>query len=143
MAIKQGAAAMKLNSDGFLMDKVAAGQLQNLAGGIDIPEETVRIVRACSSGQFVRYTDCYSGKAVKRGALAPGKHRFAISPNGRSARVLITGGKGTYRVFVTLSNGEVLDVAEYPANSKEVILNEAAKMKGWRSSGVTIYAPLK
>ncbi len=143
MSIKQGAAAMKLNSDGFLMDRVAAGQLQNLAGVIDISKETVRIVRACSSGQFIRYTDCYSGRAVSRGMLAPGKHRFAIAPNGRSARVLITGGKGTYRVFVTLSNGEVLDVAEYPANSKEVILNEAAKGMGWRSSGVTIYAPLK
>jgi len=54
---------------------------------------------------------------------------------------LISGGKGTYRVFVTLSNGEELDVAYYPANSKEVMLTEEAKSKGWRSSGVTIYAP--
>jgi len=102
---------------------------------------SVRIVRACSSGQFVRFTDCYSGKAVSRDALAPGKHRFAIAPDGKSAQVLISGGKGTYRVFVTLSNGEELDVAYYPANSKEVMLTEEAKSKGWRSSGVTIYAP--
>lgn len=101
----------------------------------------VRIVRACSSGQFVRYTDCYSGKAVSRDALAPGKNRFAIAPDGKSAQVLISGGRGTYRVFVTLSNGEELDVAYYPANSKEVMLTEEAKSRGWRSSGVTIYAP--
>ena len=33
----------------------------------------VKIERACSEGQFIRYTDCETGKAISRSALAPGK----------------------------------------------------------------------
>ncbi len=106
--------------------------------------ETVKIIRACSSGLFVRYTDCDSGKAISRSALAPGKHRFgSISADGQSFKVLITGGDGVYKVLVSLSNGQTIYIADYPAKANYVNLTAEAKKLGWTASGVEIFAPKK
>ena len=102
----------------------------------------VKIERACSEGQFIRYTDCETGKAISRSALAPGKHRFgSISANGQSFKVLIQGGSGIYKVNVKLTGGNELYVADYPANGAAVQLTAEAKKNGWTSAGVEIFMP--
>ena len=108
----------------------------------NVQAEEIKIVRACSTGMFVRYTDCDTGKAVYRSALAPGKHRFSsISTDGKSFKVLISGGTGIYQVIVTLSNNQNFYVADYPAMSSAVTLTAESKRLGWTSSGVEIFAP--
>lgn len=104
--------------------------------------ESIKIIRACSSGQLQVYTDCETGQTVRRAALAPGKNRFgSISADGKSFKVLITGGAGVYKVFANLSSGQEFYVADYPAMSNSVILTAEAKKLGWTSSGVEIFAP--
>lgn len=104
--------------------------------------ESVTIIRACSSGQLQTYTDCETGQPIRRAAMAPGSNRFgSISADGKSFKVLISGGEGIYKVTVNLSNGQSFYVADYPAKSSAVNLTAEAVKLGWTSSGVEIFAP--
>lgn len=102
----------------------------------------VKIERGCSSGMFYTYTDCETGKAISHpSTLSSGKNRFALNPDGKGFKVLISGGAGNYKVTANLSGGQEFYVADYPANGKFVTLTADAVKQGWTSLGVEIFAP--
>lgn len=98
------------------------------------------ISRACASGAFSVYVDCQTGAGVTQNA-GPGRHRFALPPDGRSLKVLIDGGSGVYSVSAIMSDGRSVNVATYPAQGKAIALTSEAQSLGWTAEGLTARAP--
>ncbi len=102
----------------------------------------IKIERGCSSGLFWTYTDCETGKAISHpSAMSVGKNRFALNPDGKGFKVLISGGQGTYKVTANISGGQEFYVADYAGNTNILTLTADAIKQGWTSSGVEIFAP--
>lgn len=109
-------------------------------------QSTLIITRACSTGLFIRYTDCDSGKSVSRAAMQPGNARYAIAADGKSFKITTTGGQGDYRVSAWTNDGknnvqELTSLGTFNAESRSFALSSEARNKGWRVDGLTAYAP--
>lgn len=103
-------------------------------------QSTPTIVRACSSGMFAVYTDCASGKSVRQ-TMGSGSARYPIDADGKSFKIATVGGQGTYSMSATLSDGTLVDLGTFKAEGSVYTMSAAARQKGWRSSGLVIYAP--
>jgi len=101
---------------------------------------TVKIIKACSSGQLTSYTDCSTGKKVSK-EWSYGRARASVGAGGTSFTPKISGGRGTYQFTVWLENGESLTVVNYNGPTNVASLTEEAISLGWTISGGTVYVP--
>lgn len=101
---------------------------------------TVRIVKACSSGQLTSYTDCGTGAKVSK-EWSFGRARSFVSANGASFLVKISGGRGTYQFTAWLDDGSSLVVANYNGPSNTAALTEEARNLGWTLVNGSAYVP--
>ena len=117
--------------------------------GVGSPSDDIRIVKACAEGLLIRYTDCETGKSVALDVAKVAGTRSFVSPDGKSFKPLIQGGKGTYTFYVWLNNSDKeFAVVKWDGPTNVATLTADATKRDWtierHSTGpypYTVYVP--